>query len=296
MELKKIWVEEILPGAEKEKKKIVNSKRLHELCIQGIPGPVRPRAWPLLIGNDLRITPELFSILLTRAGRAKRQGEGQALGREGSVQLIHLDLPRTFPMLSIFQKGGPCHQNLANVLEAYACYRPDVGYVQGMSYVAAVLLLNLDEYEAFVGLSNLLNNPCYMGFFQMNMIEINKYMRVMDLLIKDNLPKLHRHLTSLGVEPNIYMIDWVLTIFSKALPLDTATRIWDSVFLEGELFIFQTALGVLKMFSSRIEASDFDETMTLLTHLPPDVDEGELFDAIMSVTVTPKVFQKLYSG
>lgn len=55
-------------------------------------------------------------------------GEGAALGREGSVALVHLDLPRTFPALSIFQTGGPCHGQLAAVLEAYVCYRPDVGY------------------------------------------------------------------------------------------------------------------------------------------------------------------------
>lgn len=58
-------------------------------------------------------------------------GEG-ALGREGTVTLIQLDLPRTFPALSIFQQGGPCHGQLANVLESWTCYRPDVGYVQGM--------------------------------------------------------------------------------------------------------------------------------------------------------------------
>ncbi len=53
--------------------------------------------------------------------------KGAALGREGTVALVHLDLPRTFPALSIFQAGGPCHGQLAQVLEAYVCYRPDVG-------------------------------------------------------------------------------------------------------------------------------------------------------------------------
>ncbi|EGC29723.1 hypothetical protein DICPUDRAFT_158657 [Dictyostelium purpureum] len=48
--------------------------------------------------------------------------EANSLGREGSVSLIHLDLPRTFPMLSIFQDEGPLHQSLANVLKEYVCY------------------------------------------------------------------------------------------------------------------------------------------------------------------------------
>jgi len=59
------------------------------------------------------------------------------------VSLIPLDLPRTFPALAFFQPGGPWHDHLRQVLEAYACYRPDIGYVQGMSYIAAVLLINV---------------------------------------------------------------------------------------------------------------------------------------------------------
>jgi hypothetical protein len=32
---------------------------------------------------------------------------------------------------SFFQPGGPLASPLSNVLEAYVCYRPDIGYVQG---------------------------------------------------------------------------------------------------------------------------------------------------------------------
>jgi len=45
------------------------------------------------------------------------------------------------------------------VLEAYVCFRPDIGYVQGMSYLAAVMLLYMDTFPAFCCLANLLNTP-----------------------------------------------------------------------------------------------------------------------------------------
>jgi hypothetical protein len=38
----------------------------------------------------------------------------------------------------------------------YVFFRPDVGYVQGMSHLAAMLLLNLDVFPAFVAFANLL--------------------------------------------------------------------------------------------------------------------------------------------
>ncbi|EFA78769.1 RabGAP/TBC domain-containing protein [Heterostelium album PN500] len=263
-----------------------------EIIKESIPSLSREKAWPLLIGNDLNITPELFSIFGARAERAKQKGES-SLGREGTVTLIQLDLPRTFPMLSIFQNEGPYHHKLAAVLEAYVCYRPDVGYVQGMSYLAAIFLLILDEYQAFVCLSNLLNNPCYMTFYTMNLPQMEVYMRAMDSLLQIHIPKVHRHLKEMGIQPDIFMIDWVLTIFSKALPLDVATHVWDYLFLEKETFIFQVALGILKMYSKELETGDFDQCMTLLTHLPPDIDDDELFQHIATFNIKPEQFAKL---
>lgn len=50
--------------------------------------------------------------------------------RQSTMMLIEWDLPRTFPTLRFFHDGGPLHESLDRVLKAYACYRPDIGYVQ----------------------------------------------------------------------------------------------------------------------------------------------------------------------
>lgn len=89
------------------------------------------------------------------------------IDQERTVELIHLDVSRTFPHLGIFQKGGPYYDMLLNLLGAYVCYRPDVGYVQGMSFLAAVLLLNMDIVDAFIAFANLLNRPAQRVFFQL---------------------------------------------------------------------------------------------------------------------------------
>lgn len=40
--------------------------------------------------------------------------------------------------------------------------------VQGMSSIAAVLILNMDEIEAFVSFSNLMNRPCQLAFYRVD--------------------------------------------------------------------------------------------------------------------------------
>ena len=37
-----------------------------------------------------------------------------------------------------------------------------------MSFIAAVLILNLDTADAFIAFANLLNKPCQMAFFRVD--------------------------------------------------------------------------------------------------------------------------------
>ncbi|TKC35310.1 hypothetical protein EI555_019836, partial [Monodon monoceros] len=136
---------------------------------------VRGKVWSLAIGNELNITQELSDICLAQA---KEQGWSFSMGgsevenedagfsaadREASLEFIKLDISRTFPNLCIFQQGGPYHNMLHSILEAYTCYRPDVG--NGLHSSRVDLELTVD---AFIAFSNLLNKPCQMAFFQVD--------------------------------------------------------------------------------------------------------------------------------
>lgn len=60
---------------------------------------------------------------------------------------IDKDIHRTFPSLRRF--AGPAGQDsLRRVLQAYAAYDPEVGYCQGMNFVAGLLLMYVEEEEA----------------------------------------------------------------------------------------------------------------------------------------------------
>jgi hypothetical protein len=56
-----------------------------------------------------------------------------------------VDLPRTWPALAFFTNTGPFYSQLLTMLETYAVFRPDIGYVQGMSYVGGMLLLHMGK-------------------------------------------------------------------------------------------------------------------------------------------------------
>ncbi|XP_073747499.1 uncharacterized protein KIAA0232 isoform X2 [Callorhinus ursinus] len=285
------WNNEILPNWET----MWCSRKVRDLWWQGIPPSVRGKVWSLAIGNELNITHELFDICLARAkerwrsfstggSEAENEDAGfSAADREASLELIKLDISRTFPNLCIFQQGGPYHDMLHSILGAYTCYRPDVGYVQGMSFIAAVLILNLDTADAFIAFSNLLNKPCQMAFFRVDHGLMLTYFAAFEVFFEENLPKLFAHFKKNNLTPDIYLIDWIFTLYSKSLPLDLACRIWDVFCRDGEGFLFRTALGILKLFEDILTKMDFIHIAQFLTRLPDDLPAEEVFASIATI-------------
>lgn len=95
---------------------------------RGIPSALRGTIWPLL---------------------AKKKEDGlqddyiQLLRQESVYEkAITRDLHRTFPHHPYFQSSIG-QESLFNVVKAYSLYDPEVGYCQGLSFVAGPLLLNV---------------------------------------------------------------------------------------------------------------------------------------------------------
>uniref|UniRef100_A0A672H007 Rab-GAP TBC domain-containing protein n=1 Tax=Salarias fasciatus TaxID=181472 RepID=A0A672H007_SALFA len=288
------WIQDILPNWSA----MCTSRRVRDLWWQGIPPSVRGRVWSLAVGNELNITHELYNICLSRAKEkwkttaapsAETEPEDSgSLDRESSLELIKLDISRTFPQLCIFQQGGPYHDVLHSILGAYTCYRPDVGYVQGMSFIAAVLILNLDTADAFIAFANLLNKPCQMAFFRVDHSLMLTYFAAFEVFFEENLPKLFAHFKRNNLTPDIYLIDWIFTLYSKSLPLDLACRVWDVFCRDGEEFLFRTALGLLRLYQDVLTCMDFIHMAQFLTRLPDLLPAEQLFQHIAAVHMSSR--------
>ena len=152
-----------------------NNHLVSSLLEKGIPPNLRVRIWPLLIGNVLKITPEVFEIYRNRALGNRRVSidstETTEMGKEGTVQLSDEDLKRTFVPLGFFGIGEPMYAKIRELLLCYAYYRPDIGYVQGMSFIAGILALHIpDSYLCFQCLANLLGSEHLIAFYSLKVI------------------------------------------------------------------------------------------------------------------------------
>lgn len=273
----KIWTSEILPQWDTTRK----CRKTRDLWWQGLPPSIRGQVWKLSIGNDLNVTSELFALCLERAKEKLINAGG--VGLESSVEGITLDLSRTFPHLGIFQKGGPYHDVLGDLLSAYVCFRPDIGYVQGMSYLAATLLLNQEVSDAFISFSNLLNRPLLHAFFRLDHAKMADFYASFEVLLKSQLPKVYSHFLTLNLTPDLYLQEWIYTLYTRSLPLDLASRVWDVYCRDGDDVIFRIAIGILKLYESTLLESDFIHSAQLLTNLPEDIDGIKLFKIVEQI-------------
>ena len=163
-----------------------------------------------------------------------------------------------------------------------------------MSFLAAMLLLNMDTFEAFRVLCNMLNRKCHMAFFQMDMKKIQGYKDTFRTLLQDLLPSVHAHFEAIGVELELFIFDWFITLFTRSLPLEIASRIWDMYFLEGEIVLFKTSIGILKTIEKRLLGQPFDVVAYDLTHLPA-MDELDFFQNVNSLLLPEKRFLAVLS-
>ncbi|ETL32515.1 hypothetical protein L916_14922 [Phytophthora nicotianae] len=300
---KKLWRTRILRDWEENK----DTPLAHSLWRQGIPPSIRARVWPMAIGNKLKITPEMFRIYRRRAAAYKKdralKEDAVDGGREHTLALIDTDLPRTFPSLKLFDSSGPYYAFLLEVLETYACYRPDLGYIQGMSYLAAMLCLHMpqDRYLAFQCLANLMVNEHLFTFYLLDADLASVYYTLFDAFLHSRLPHLHAHLRDVGVfSCSMYLMNWLQTLFLQVLPLESAARVFDNFLLDGTVFLFRTAVAIHELLAPQLMQAEMDVVLPMLQHnvMYQDVwdlrvSEQALFDTVATIAVPSHIYSAL---
>ena len=137
---------------------------------KGIPISFRKKIWCLTLPNRQSITKDLFESKVEEGLFFMSIGESLKLvqSKISSLNLIDLDIARTFPEISIFGKGSPIKESLRRVLIAFTIFRSDIGYIQGMSYIGGIFLMYYEEFECFVRFVSLITAPSLLPLFQMH--------------------------------------------------------------------------------------------------------------------------------
>lgn len=239
-----------------------------------IPPALRRTIWPVLLEVDAarEAEPGLYEELC-------RRNESEALSDE-TEHTIDADVTRTMPLHALFWAGGAQVgvKSLRSILRAYALYRPEVGYCQGMSSVAAVFMMNAkDEEDAFLMFVQFMKQYNYMRVFEEGFPKMLQWLTELRREIYFHMPELWKRLEAENVPLEMYADKWLITALSHNFPHRYLLRVWDLMFLGGSTkIILKSCMSVLKMAEPRLLEMHFDGMMHLLQRDFASVEAGIL--------------------
>ncbi|EFJ27331.1 hypothetical protein SELMODRAFT_231859 [Selaginella moellendorffii] len=250
---------------------------------KGIPDRLRGLVWQLISGSR--------DLLLMNQGVY----EQLVLYETSSSELdIIRDISRTFPSHVFFQqRHGPGQRSLYNVLKAYSVYDRDVGYVQGMGFLAGLLLLYMCEEDAFWLLVALLKGAVHApmeGLYLAGLPLVQQYLFQLERLVREYIPKLGAHFEEEMINPSMYASQWFITVFSYSFPFPLALRIWDVFLYEGVKIVFRVGLALLKYCQDDLVKLPFEKLVHALRNFPEDVLQPNL---LLPMAYSIKVSKRL---
>ena len=154
-------------------------------------------------------------------------------------------------------------------------HNPQVSYCQSMNFLAAMLLLVVDEETAFWALAAVVER-LMPGHFSSSMAMALVDQGVLSEFLAQEDAELVAHLEQLQVAPSLVTTQWLLTCFvGSALPLGALLRIWDAFFTERHIsFLFRVAAALLTTSrTALLAATDTGDAYILLTALGSELDE-----------------------
>ncbi|XP_023356313.2 TBC1 domain family member 4 isoform X7 [Sarcophilus harrisii] len=198
---------------------------------------------------------------------------------------ILVDLGRTFPTHPYFSvQLGSGQLSLFNLLKAYSLLDKEVGYCQGISFVAGVLLLHMSEEQAFEMLKFLMYDLGFRKQYRPDMMSLQIQMYQLSRLLHDYHRDLYNHLEENEISPSLYAAPWFLTLFASQFPLGFVARVFDIIFLQGTDVIFKVALSLLSTQEALImECENFENIVEFLKNTIPDMNISEMEKIITQV-------------
>ncbi|XP_010140520.1 PREDICTED: TBC1 domain family member 4 isoform X2 [Buceros rhinoceros silvestris] len=198
---------------------------------------------------------------------------------------ILVDLGRTFPTHPYFSAHlGAGQLSLFNLLKAYSLLDKEVGYCQGISFVAGVLLLHMSEEQAFEMLKFLMYDLGFRKQYRPDMMSLQIQMYQLSRLLHDYHRDLYNHLEENEISPSLYAAPWFLTLFASQFPLGFVARVFDIIFLQGTEVIFKVALSLLSSQETSIMGCEsFENIVDFLKTTIPDMTQPQMEKIITQV-------------
>eukprot|EP00826_Nyctotherus_ovalis_P045588 TRINITY_DN5061_c0_g2_i1.p1 TRINITY_DN5061_c0_g2~~TRINITY_DN5061_c0_g2_i1.p1 ORF type:complete len:885 (+),score=233.52 TRINITY_DN5061_c0_g2_i1:142-2796(+) len=216
-------------------------------------------------------------------------------------EVIRLDVIRSFSGHSKTDQEA-----LMSVLRTYSTLNTEVGYCQGMNYIAGFLyFIYKDEAVVFDMLCSLIANFNLSGLFKSGVPLLRVYFYQLNRLIAVFLPRLHSHFFKEGTNSTYFASTWLLTVFTHVIQYTKDTKppllllIFDSFLSKGVKASFKASLFILEHFEEILLNTRYDGILQVLNeiHKPNFLYDKEIIrkykERTKSYNITEELLERL---
>jgi hypothetical protein len=181
--------------------------------------------------------------------------------------LITIDVPRTFTHSLRIPESTL--ESLGRVLNGYANLNPEVGYCQGMNFLAGLILRVVSPSGGYIALEEeeevfwlfvcLMDYDSLRDFYRDGFPLLMKYTIAFYELMRIEVPDLFSHFEKEGVSPSLFLHQWYLSLFVNCLPFPTVLILWDSIVADGLPVILSLSISLLKVLKNVLLKMDFEQ-------------------------------------
>ena len=205
---------------------------------------------------------------------------------------IAKDVSRTFPDHA-YLAGDKGRNALTRVLKAFALQHTDIGYCQGLNYVAAFLLFvsGGNDAEAFFVMTSVVKMFSLKGFYISRFPGLWKMIAQFNAVLEKRNPTLFNHLHQENAYEMSWVGPWMLSLYTTALPFPVVIRIWDLMLAQGLEVLIKTALRLVDLYKGPLKKADLQSISEIFSGLRiasihiedfvRDILKIELDDALM---------------
>uniref|UniRef100_A0A1I7V3Q1 Rab-GAP TBC domain-containing protein n=2 Tax=Caenorhabditis tropicalis TaxID=1561998 RepID=A0A1I7V3Q1_9PELO len=216
------------------------------MCRRGIPNSLRATVWRILINQQVEDLKTVYGKYYYRNLCNIQGGEDEKQYSDVHQKQINLDLLRTMPnnvhFMSANSKGVT---QLLQVLHAFCLHNSQIGYCQGMNFLAATALLFVGPEDAFWFLIAITEKYFDKTYFDSNLTGAQADQEVLKSLLEIQHPKIMNHLKNLDIDVASFTLNWFIALFFDSVPFNTLLRIWDCFLLEGPKVLFRFAIVLI---------------------------------------------------
>lgn len=238
--------------------KYKKTRTLKRFVRKGIPADHRVAAWMSISG-----ALELKDTSQKSYAQLKKNFTNQHV-----LESIKVDLPRTFPDNIYFTNHEYLPSHLYNVLATFGHQNTDVGYCQGLNYIAGLLLLVTKDEECSYWLLKCLVEKILPPYYIVTMSGLLTDLDVLNELVRVSEPQIFHHVHKIGMPWAMGITKWFVCVYSEVLPTETVLRIWDCLFYEGSKILFRVAITLIKLHKQDIlQTKDLGDLITCFKNM-----------------------------